>query len=82
MLSPAPAGDYGLQLNWRGLTWEPVTLTVMRATMATMRMQIWRKKHRKPMTSQRRIWRTEGIVLEAEGIVLESVKIGHYISDL
>ena len=34
-----------------------------------------RKKHRKPMTDQRRMWRTEGIVLE-------SVKIGQYISDI
>jgi hypothetical protein len=45
----------------------------MRARMATMRMR--RKKHRKPMMDQRRIWRTEGIVLE-------SVKIGQYISDM
>jgi len=29
-----------------------------------------RKKHRKPMMDQRRMWRTEGIVLE-------SVTIGH-----
>jgi len=34
-----------------------------------------RKKHRKPMMDQRRMWRTEGIVLE-------SVKIGQYISDM
>jgi len=32
-----------------------------------------RKKHRKPMMDQRRMWTTEGIVLE-------SVKIGQYIS--
>jgi hypothetical protein len=32
-------------------------------------------KHRKPMMDQRRMWRTEGIVLE-------SVKIGQYISDI
>ena len=33
-----------------------------------------RKKHRKPMMDQRRMWRTEGIVLE-------SVKIGRYFSE-
>jgi len=38
--------------------------------MAMMRMQMRRKKHCKPMMNRRRIWRTEGIVLE-------SVKIGH-----
>jgi hypothetical protein len=47
----------------------------MRARMAMMRMRIRRKKHRKPMIDQRRMWRTEAIVLE-------SVKIGLYISDL
>jgi hypothetical protein len=41
--------------------------------MATMRMR--RKKHRKPMMDQPRMWRTEGIVLE-------SVKIGQHISDM
>jgi hypothetical protein len=34
-----------------------------------------RKKQHKPMMDQRRMWRTEGIVLE-------SVKIRLYISDL
>ena len=34
-----------------------------------------RNKHRKPMMDQSRMWRTEGIVLE-------SVKIGQYISDI
>jgi len=47
--------------------------TGMRATMAMMWMR--RKKHHKPMMDQRRMWRTEGIVLE-------SVKIGQYISDM
>ena len=42
---------------------------------ATMRMRLQRNKHRKPMMDQRRMWRTEGIVLE-------SVKIGQYISDI
>jgi hypothetical protein len=45
----------------------------LRARMATMQMR--RKKHRKPMTDQGRMWRTEGIVLE-------TVKIGQYISDM
>ena len=57
------------------MTWEPEMSTGMRARMATMRMQMRRKKHRKPMMDQRRMWRTEGIVLE-------SVKIGQYISDM
>ena len=47
--------------------------TGMRARMATIRMR--RKKHCKPMMDQRRI-------LGTEGIVLESVKIGQYISDM
>jgi hypothetical protein len=38
-------------------------------------MRMRRKKHRKPMMDQRRMWRTEGIVLE-------SVKIIMFISDL
>jgi len=40
-----------------------VMLTGMSATMWT-RMR--RNKHRKPMMDQRRMWRTEGIVLESE----------------
>jgi hypothetical protein len=47
----------------------------MRARMAMLQMQIRRKKHRKLMMDQRRMWRTEGIVLE-------SVKIGQNISDM
>jgi len=50
-----------------GLTWEPVMSMGMRARMATM--------HRKPMMNQRRMWTTKGIVLE-------SVTIRLYISDL
>jgi hypothetical protein len=63
-----------------GLTWEPVMLMSMRArmarmaTMATMGMQIRRNQHRKPMMDQRRMW-------SDEGIVLDSVKVGLYISD-
>jgi hypothetical protein len=34
----------------------------MRAMMVTMRMRMRRKKHRKPMLNQRKIWRTAGIV--------------------
>jgi len=43
--------------------------------MAMMWMSMRRKKHRKPMIDQRRMWRTEGIVLER-------MKIGQYISDM
>jgi len=50
-----------------GLTWAPVMSTGMSARMAKM--------HRKPTMDQCRIWRTKGIVLE-------SVKIRLYISDL
>jgi len=53
----------------------PVMSIGMKATMATMRMLMRRKKHHKSLMDQRRMWRTEGIVLE-------SVKIGLYISDL
>jgi len=77
-----PAGDDGPQLNSRGMSWEPVVSKGMGATMATLGMLMRRKKHRKPMMDQCRIWRTEGIVLETEGIELDSVKIGQYISDL
>jgi hypothetical protein len=45
----------------------------MRARIATMGMR--RKMHRKPMMDERRMWRTEGIVLD-------SLKIEQYISDL
>jgi len=44
-----------------------------RARMTTMRM--WRKKHRKQTMDQRRMWKTEAIVLE-------SVKIEQCISHL
>ena len=73
--SQSPAGDDGLQLNTRGLTCEPVIWTGMGATIMTKRMRMRRKKHRKPMMDSRRLSKTEGIVLE-------SVKIGQYISDL
>jgi len=43
--------------------------------MAMMRKRMRLDKHCKPMIDQCRMWRTEGIVLE-------SVKIGQYISDM
>jgi len=73
MPTPLPAGNDGPRLNSRGLTWEPVMLTGMRVRMVMMQMR--RKTHRKPMMDQHRMWRTEGIVLE-------SVNIGQYISDM
>jgi hypothetical protein len=42
---------------------------------AMMQMLMRRNKHPKSMMDQRRLWRTEGIVLD-------SVKIGQYISDM
>jgi hypothetical protein len=38
-------------------------------------MRMRRKRHRKPSLDQRRMWRTEGIVLKSE-------KIGQYIADM
>jgi len=52
-----------------GLTCKPVMSTAMSARMVKMWIWMRRKKHRKPMMDQCRMWRTEGIVLE-------SVKIG------
>jgi hypothetical protein len=52
-----------------------VISTGMSARMATMSMRLRRNEHCKLMMDQRTMWRTEGIVLE-------SVKIGLYISDL
>jgi len=49
--------------------------TGMSARMATMRTRMRRNKHRKPMMEQCRMWRTKGIVLE-------SVRIRLYISDV
>ena len=69
------ASDHGLGQTSRGLIWELLMSTGMRARMGLMLMRMRRKKHRKPMMDQRRIWRTEGIVLD-------SVKIGLNISDL
>ena len=82
MLSAPPAGDDGLPLNSRSSTWERVMSMGMGAIMVMMRMWMWKKKHRRPIMDQHRIYRTEGILLETEGIVLESVNIGQYISDL
>jgi hypothetical protein len=49
--------------------------TGMSERMATMQIQMRRKMHCQPIMDQHRIWRTEGIVVE-------SVKIGQYISDV
>jgi len=75
MPSPLSASDDGLQLKSSGLTWDPVISMGMTATMATMWMRKRRKKHGKLLMDQRRMWRTDGTVLEG-------VKIGQYISDL
>jgi hypothetical protein len=56
-------------------TWEPGMSMGMSARIAMMWMRMRRNKHHKPIMDQCRMWRTEDIVLE-------SVKIGLYISDL
>ena len=54
-----------------GLTCEPVMSMGMSARMASMRIQMCKKKHCKPMMDQRRMWRTEGIVgLTCEPVML------------
>jgi hypothetical protein len=58
-----------------GLTWEPVMLMGISASMAPTPMLMRRNNHRTPMMDQRRMWRTQSIVLD-------SVKIGLYISAL
>jgi len=60
MPSPPSAGDDGPWLYYRCLTWEPVMSTDMRArtVMTPIRMRKRRKKHRKPMMDQRRMWKT------------------------
>jgi len=75
MPSRPTASDDGWRLNSRGFNWEPVMSTGMRAKITMMQMRMSTKKDRKPMMDQRRMWRTQGIVLE-------SVKIGLYIADL
>ena len=55
MPSPLEAGNDGPRLNLRGLTWKPVMSMAMSARMATMRMQMRRKKHCKPMMDHRRM---------------------------
>jgi hypothetical protein len=63
IMLPSPPADCedSPQRNSRGLTWEEVRLTWIRATMATMRMRfvMTRKQHSKLMLSQRRMGRTE-----------------------
>jgi hypothetical protein len=46
--------------------------TGMRVRMATMRMQMRRKKHRKLMMDQRGMWRTQGIVGDVDGYECEN----------
>jgi hypothetical protein len=58
-----------------GLTWEPVMSMGMSASMAAMQMRMRRNTHRKPMMEQPKM-------LSTEGKVLDSMKIGMYISDL
>jgi len=58
-----------------GLTRESVMSTGMSSSMAMMPMRMKRTTHCDPMMDQRRMWSTKGIVLE-------SVKIGLYSSDL
>jgi hypothetical protein len=70
----------GQRRMWRtegmvGLSWEPVMSMGISVSMAPMRMLIRRNNHRTPMMDQRRMWRTESIVLD-------SGKIGLYISAL
>jgi len=48
-----------------------VMSTGMRPRIATMRIQMRRNKHLKPMMDQRRMWRTEGIVGDVDGYVCE-----------
>jgi len=62
MSSPLPADNDWPQLNSRGFTRNPVLSTGMRTRMGTKPMWITRKKHRKLMMDQRRMWKTEGIV--------------------
>jgi hypothetical protein len=64
-----PAGDDSTRLNSRGLTWGPGMSTGRGARMVMMWKRTRMKMHRKLMMDQRRMLRTEGIVLE-------SVKIG------
>jgi hypothetical protein len=69
MPSPPSAGDDCPRLNSRGLTWDPVMSTGITAktVMMQMCMLICRKKHRKPMKDQRRMWRIEVIVGDVDG---------------
>jgi len=58
-----------------GLIWKPVMSTGKTGKMATMQIQMRRKNNHKPMMDKCTLWRTEAIVLE-------SVKIGQYVSDM
>jgi hypothetical protein len=58
-----------------GFTLEPAMSTDMMAKKVMMQVRMSRKKHRKLMMHQHRMGRTEGIILE-------SVNIRQYLSDL
>jgi hypothetical protein len=58
-----------------GLTWEPEMLPGMNVSIATMPMRMWTNMHHKRMMDHHRM-------LSTEGVVLQSMKIGLYISDL
>jgi len=76
MPSPPPGGNNRLRLNSSGLTWDPVMSSGIRARMETKRMLVRRKKHRKPIMNQRRIWRTEGIVgLACEAVMSTDMRV-------
>jgi hypothetical protein len=62
MPSPPPAGFDGLRLNFRGLMWNPGMSTGLGVRLVIMRVRMRRKKHRKLIIDQCRMWRTEGIV--------------------
>jgi hypothetical protein len=67
--STPPAGDDGPRLNSRCLIWELVMSTARTVRVATMWMQMGmtRKKHRKLMMDQCRMWRTAVLVGDVDG---------------
>jgi hypothetical protein len=58
MPSPTSASDDSPRQNPRGLTWEPVMLTVLRERKAMMGMWMWmrRKNHCQSMMDLHRMW--------------------------
>ena len=71
---PQPASDDGLSLNYNSLRWGPAMLTGMSVSRAMMRMWMRRNQYQKLLPDECRKW-------SIEGIVLEGVKIGLYMSD-